>query len=139
MATDPEPESRYTLKEAAERFFPGGTMTVSGLRTEHRKKRLRIERVAGKDYVTASAISDMLKACVVQPKEDDQCRVRESRPASISAPDPEPLHTGSSSTERKSLAQERLHLTLQKLKKPSGTTSSNGTSRREGPPAPINS
>jgi len=38
-------------------------MTVSGLRKEAAKGRLVIERIAGKDFVTLAAITDMRAAC----------------------------------------------------------------------------
>jgi hypothetical protein len=43
-------------------FLIGG-MTASGLRTEAAKGRLTIYRIANKDFVTLSAIDDMLAAC----------------------------------------------------------------------------
>ena len=53
------------LKIAAERAFPGGGMSASGLRREAERGRLIIERVAGKDYTTMQAIADMRRLCRV--------------------------------------------------------------------------
>ncbi|WFU37337.1 excisionase [Bradyrhizobium sp. CB82] len=53
------------LKIAAERAFPGGGMTASGLRREADRGRLIVERIAGKDYTTMQAIADMRKLCRV--------------------------------------------------------------------------
>ena len=57
-------EPHYTLKEAIERFFPGGQLTVRSLRTEIRKGHLRAAVVAGKFLVSETAIHEMLEACV---------------------------------------------------------------------------
>jgi hypothetical protein len=51
------------LEIAAARAFPDGSMTAAGLRREHRRGRLIIERVAGKDYTTLRAIKEMREKC----------------------------------------------------------------------------
>ncbi len=51
------------LAHAVKVAFPHGGMTVSGLRKEAAKGRLVIERIAGKDFVTLAAITDMRAAC----------------------------------------------------------------------------
>ncbi len=56
-------EPVYSLAEAVDRFLPGGVWTVSSLRTEIRKGRLQVERIAGKFGVTESAIEEMRKLC----------------------------------------------------------------------------
>ena len=61
-------EPLYTLKEAVEKYFPGGTITVAALRTEIRKGRLIPERIAGKFCVTESAIRRMRKLCREKPR-----------------------------------------------------------------------
>jgi hypothetical protein len=53
----------FTLEEAAARFFPNGAVSKRSLRTEARKGRLRVTRIAGKDLVSESAIRAMLEAC----------------------------------------------------------------------------
>lgn len=53
------------LKIAAERAFPSGGMTASGLRKEAARGRLVVERIAGRDYTTMQAIADMRKLCRV--------------------------------------------------------------------------
>jgi len=60
-------EPHYTLKEAVERFFPGGRISVRSLRTEIRKGRLRVTEVAGKFLVSESAIAEMLESCKLCP------------------------------------------------------------------------
>jgi hypothetical protein len=53
------------LKLAAELAFAGGGMTASGLRKEAGNGRLVIERIAGKEFTTLSAIKEMRKLCVL--------------------------------------------------------------------------
>ena len=53
---------------AARLAYPDGSMTASGLRKEAGRGRLAIERVAGKDYTTLSAIAEMRKKCLLEPK-----------------------------------------------------------------------
>jgi len=56
-------ERRYTLKQAVAKFYPDGPITVSSLRTEIRKGRLEIERIAGRICVTQADIAKMLERC----------------------------------------------------------------------------
>ena len=56
------PDTPIRLATAVRIAFPDGGMTVSGLRSEARKGRLVISRVAGKDFVTLAAIDAMLAA-----------------------------------------------------------------------------
>jgi hypothetical protein len=51
------------LQVAAEIFFPAGGVTEQSLRTEIRKGRLAVERIAGKDFVTKRAIDEMRERC----------------------------------------------------------------------------
>jgi hypothetical protein len=44
-------------------------MTISGLRREAARRRLRIERIAGKDFTTLDEIKRMRELCRVQAKE----------------------------------------------------------------------
>jgi hypothetical protein len=68
-STDWTDTTPLRLKIAAERAFPGGGMTASGLRREAERGRLIVERIAGKDYTTMQAIADMRKLCrVVNPQ-----------------------------------------------------------------------
>ncbi len=62
-----EAEHLYTLKQAIERHFPGGAITVAALRTEIRHGRLIPERIAGKFFVTDFAIRRMRKLCREKP------------------------------------------------------------------------
>src|SRR5260370_36088025 len=49
-----------------ERAFPYGGMTVSGLRREAARGRLRIERIANKDFTSLRNIEEMRKLCRVK-------------------------------------------------------------------------
>src|SRR6266404_3937530 len=57
------PDTPLRLDVAATLAYPDGSMTASGLRKEAKRKRLAIERVAGKDYTTLGAISEMRELC----------------------------------------------------------------------------
>jgi hypothetical protein len=59
------------LGVAASLAFPDGSMTASGLRREAARGRLVIERIAGKDYVSLSAIERMRELCRVERKVPD--------------------------------------------------------------------
>ena len=89
-------EPHYSLAEAVARFFPHGPLTVSSLRTEIRKGRLRVALVAGKYLVSESAIREML----------EKCRVTEKLPA-CSSGEPAPIvaPNGLSETDRLKSAQ----------------------------------
>lgn len=114
------------LHTAAERAFPDGSMTASGLRREAAKGNLVIERIAGKDYTTLAEIERMRVKCRVQAK------ARGCGFASAPA-DPQP---GSSGTAPTSKALAALHESLSALKKPSPNTSQRSTSPRRAK-APV--
>jgi hypothetical protein len=59
------------LSVAAAIAFPDGSMTASGLRREHLRGRLNVERIAGKDYTTLADIDRMRELCRVQRKAPD--------------------------------------------------------------------
>lgn len=63
-----DPDTPMRLAHAAEQAFPGGGMTASGLRREAARGHLMIERIAGKDYTTLTAIANMRRLCRVEPK-----------------------------------------------------------------------
>jgi hypothetical protein len=58
-----DPEAPLRLKVAAAVAFPDGSMTASGLRREAARGRLVVERIAGKDYTTLTAIEEMRTKC----------------------------------------------------------------------------
>ena len=53
------------LSVAAAFAFPDGSMSAAGLRREHARGRLVIERIAGRDYTTMRAIQEMRRQCHV--------------------------------------------------------------------------
>lgn len=113
------PDDPVPLSEAVRLFFPHGGATVSSLRTEARKGRLALERIAGKDFVTLRAIQDMRA----------KCRTVASQPASISGKEGAGPTPGSSSTERMKQAQAALEPICKALK----SSSPSGSPRTRGP------
>jgi hypothetical protein len=61
--TAPDRNTPLRLADAITYAFPFGGMTVSGLRREAARGRLRIERIAGKDFTTLAAIEEMREMC----------------------------------------------------------------------------
>lgn len=57
------PTTPLRLARAAALAFPDGSMTEKGLRREFNRGRLVVERIAGKDYTTLSAIEEMRFLC----------------------------------------------------------------------------
>jgi len=60
------PDTPLRLDVAARIAFPAGGMTASGLRREAARGRLTVERIAGKDFTTLSAIATMREKCRAQ-------------------------------------------------------------------------
>jgi hypothetical protein len=119
-------QPRYSLKQAVERFFPNGPLTVGSLRTEIKRGRLQVSRVAGKFLVTEAAIAEMLEAC-------EECQIPEKPPVSTSDAVTADRRPGSSSTERLKLAQAAAHSIATELKKRSPSILRKSTS----PPVPF--
>jgi hypothetical protein len=112
MSTDPPPELPaddvpVPIRVAVKLFFPYGGMTVSGLRNEHRKGRLVITRMGGRDYVTRKDIRAMQELCRI-------VRVPEQPPVVIKPNQP-------SLEERKRLASLALEHTVRDLRRPKKT------------------
>ena len=105
-------EPVYSLAEAVDRFLPGGVWTVSSLRTEIRKGRLQVERIAGKFGVTESAIEEMRKLC----------RERQKAHGSTSGNGQAERPSGVLETANAKSAQVAAQATLQALKKNSART-----------------
>jgi hypothetical protein len=115
-------EPHYTLKQAAEKFFPNGPLTAGSLRNEIRKGRLQATMPAGKLLVTERALVEML----------ERCRVNRSRQDSFSnAPSAVANRCGSSERDRVERAQASIRATGQALSKRSHATSPRSTHRRE--------
>lgn len=112
----------YTLKQAAEKFFPNGPLTAASLRNEIRKGRLQATMPAGKLLVTERALVGML----------ERCRVHRNHPDSFSnmrsaAGTP----CGSSEMERIERAQASISATERMLKNALPNTSMRNTPLRE--------
>jgi hypothetical protein len=120
-----ELDTYYTLEEAAARFFPSGVVTKQSLRTEARKGRLRVTRIAGKDLVSERAIRAMLEAC--------ECPAERKAPDCSSGGGSARLDSGSSSTANVRSAQAAALRTLQALSEHSKSISSASTARPQGP------
>jgi len=113
------PHDPVPLSEAVRLFFPAGGVTVSALRTEARKGRLAIERIAGKDFVTKAAIDQMR----------EKCRVQAKARASISGDEKGGIPSGTSEMEKMRLAQDAVKATASELKKRSRPTGRGGSGR----------
>jgi hypothetical protein len=101
--------SLYSLREACAEFFGDDGPSVSALRTEAKKGNLELIRIAGKDYITAAAISAMVK----------KCRIQRNPQGSISGNAKAESPHGLSLAERRKSAQLALSTITQELKKPS--------------------
>lgn len=110
----------YRLAVAAKRFFPQGGITVHSLRSEARAGRLRLIRIANKDFVTEDAILEMVERCA--------CRENENLPISGSGKEKAERQRGSFTTARSELAQAAAKRTLEGLKAFSGTISPKNSS-----------
>ncbi len=97
-------EKVYPLKQAAALFLPG--WGVASLRTEIRKGRLRVHRIAGKFGVTESDIREMV----------EKCREDQKDPTFISESERDEIQHGSLSTERMRSARAAVNESLRTLK-----------------------
>jgi hypothetical protein len=116
------------LSVAAALAFPDGTMTASGLRSEARRGRLVIERIANKDFTTMAEINKMRQLCRVEQKAHISGFGQNEEAKAISAPT-RPL--GLSSTEGSSSPRDALRLKLRQLSKSSANMSLPNTSHLE--------
>jgi hypothetical protein len=100
---EPRDDQPIPLRAAAKLFFPRGGITASSLRTEARKGRLIVTRIAGRDFVTRQAIDLMIELCTIRKKPDEPARTQQRDPYS---------------EERPRLARLSLEHTVKELKKP---------------------
>jgi hypothetical protein len=89
-------------------------LTAAALRTEAKRGRLVISRVAGKDWTSVTEVRRMFDRCRVNQKESDSGFDRPEEPKELRL---------SSETERSRSAQDALSLSLSRLRKSSQTTS----------------
>jgi hypothetical protein len=101
----------YRLSEAAEIFFSRDSgITKKSLRNEAQRGRLKITRIANKDFVTEDDIANMVELCA--------CRVKESPQGSGCENARAGKMSGLSSTDRSSMSLDAARMTLEALKKP---------------------
>ncbi|MQX94750.1 excisionase [Sinorhizobium medicae] len=62
-----DPSAPMRLKDIIPIAFPHGGITPAGLRREDKRVRLKLMRIAGKDFTTLAAIEEMQRLCVVEP------------------------------------------------------------------------
>ena len=92
MTDKPDPNMPLRLARAGEIAFPEGGMTVSGLRSEIAKGRLKVEIIAGKQFTTLAYIDEMRKLCLEPAKAPPPAhRFRASNPAMQMTPQEAPL------------------------------------------------
>jgi hypothetical protein len=115
-------EPHYTLRQAAEKFFPNGPLTAASLRNEIKKGRLQATMPAGKLMITERALVEMLERCRVHPDRHDCIS---NVPSAAAKP------YGASERERIERARASIRATGQVLKKPSLGTSTKNTLRRK--------
>lgn len=118
----------YRLKDILLLAYPGGEMTVSGLRKEIWRGNLEAEYVAGKLFVTLRAINVMREKCRVLGKARASGSGRKGstrKPANASQPAP-----GSSLTAPSMSPQDALRERLRLRNERSQNTTSSNTGRR---------
>ena len=81
-----DPDAPLRLSIAAKLAFPDGSMTASGLRREAARGRLRIERIANKDFVTLAEIKRMRELCRV-PAMEQSTQIPPTGPSVSSRPE----------------------------------------------------
>jgi hypothetical protein len=127
---DITPTTMLRLADVARITFPDGSVSVGALRREGIAGRLKVYRIAGKDFTTLFDIQQMRERCNIGAG-DEAARVRNS--ICVTPSDPVACGDGSSSTEHHpaSASNEALaHLKViaQRLKKPLPNTSPKNTS-----------
>jgi hypothetical protein len=119
MTKIPDPNSvdddtLLRLGIAAALEFPDGSIGASGLRREAQNGRLKIWRIAGKDYTTKRALREMRSQCVLSSHQDLNC----GQPEKGATP------RGSSKTESAKSAQALAKASAKRLRSHSRNTSS---------------
>jgi hypothetical protein len=112
------PTTPLRLEVAAKLGFPDGSMTIGALRRLAAAQKLAHEKIAGKYFVTLSAIEEMRAACRVPAKIPD-----------FRAPATDNRH-GSSRTDSGTSALDAMNGIAEELKESLRTTSSKSTTRR---------
>jgi hypothetical protein len=115
------------LGVAAALEFPDGSMSASGLRREALHGRLKVWRIAGKDYTTRQSLKDMRERCVLSNPHD----------SSYVAPARAAKPSGLSKTESGKSAQALAKASAERLKSRSRNISSNTDSRPSATVIPV--
>jgi hypothetical protein len=138
LSVDIGGDTPLRLDVAAKLAFPDGSMTAAGLRKEAGRGRLIIERIARKDYTTLSAIARMRELCRLPPRVHG---CGSEKPNAIEQRKSRTTRYGLSATEAIKRAHDAALATVEKLSKPSPTTSPESTSprRRKGSVIPLGS
>jgi hypothetical protein len=114
------PSTPLRLEVAAAIAFPGGSMTAASLRRLIVAQKLAHEKIAGKYFVTLSAIEEMRQSCRVQAK-------------ALASPSKEPAtenQPGSSGTGNEPSALDAMNAIAEELKESLQPTSSKNTTRK---------
>jgi len=114
-----------TLAEAAAQF-PGGGLTVKGLRRQLRRADLPLVIICNKHFVETPTLEALIR----------KCRENPSRPDLSSGPSPTAPRPGSSATDTPIDGQALAESAAKRLLKPSPTTSPHdfqGGAARPGP------
>lgn len=118
------------LAEAARLAFPDGGMTVAGLRRERDAGRLTTELIAGKEYVTLTAIREMRALCRGRRKDRDFGFAPKATAQTAGSAH---QRNGSSAMDPALLALAAARKTVERLKQSSPATSSKATARKRQP------
>lgn len=98
-------------------FYEGSGITVSSLRREHKRGRLQVFTIAGKQFTTLAYLRQMMEACQEVPKTGGPA------PSPYAATPPAAPPAGSSETAPRCTPQDALQAKLQALTRPSPTSS----------------
>ncbi|MGO4173734.1 hypothetical protein [Bosea sp. TAF32] len=74
-------EAPLTLKAAAGRAFPDGTMTVRTLRAERDRGRLETWIIGKREYTSLAAIAKMIELCRTAPRAASASREKAASPS----------------------------------------------------------
>jgi hypothetical protein len=108
------PDTPLRLADAVKIAFPMGGMTVAGLRRERDRRRLIIEKIAGKEFTTLAHIERMRELCRDEARELGSS----SKPPAVAKVDRSPTkQPGSSETTVGTSAQAALQMRLRPLRR----------------------
>lgn len=136
MTDDLGDDDPITLAEASKVLFKGA-IGPGTLLAEAKRGRLVVERIGRRYFVTRAAIREMRRKCQVDvsPKEQGSG----SSPPESETGEKTILPSGSSGTDRVSIARAAALKTFSALSEPSKTTSRKSTSRQSATVIPLKS